>query len=216
RTYNGRATFEQVKHAGGKMPGSDQSEGASTPDTVDRIVADLVELRTNAGVVPYAEIARRIGRRREKAGNQGPSHVPARSTIYDAFRSGRRRLDAELVGDIVIALGEDEQSARAWKRRCFSVQAANERRARSASEREIPAPETVVERIPDDAPRRIFPLLGVMIACVLIDGVGHAVVGTLHLALYLVMIGKAGSVIVLGRWCGVVLAFIVDVYGTWS
>src|SRR5690625_1222656 len=111
RTYNGRASFEQVKHAGGKMPGSDQSEGASTPDTVDRIVADLVELRTNAGVVPYAEIARRIGRRREKAGNQGPSHVPARSTIYDAFRSGRRRLDAELVGDIVIALG-DRKSTR--------------------------------------------------------------------------------------------------------
>src|SRR5699024_8773403 len=158
----------------GKMPGSDQSEEASTPDTVDRIVADLVELRTNAGVVPYAEIARRIGRRRERAGNQGPSHVPARSTIYDAFRSGRRRLDAELVGDIVIALGEDEQSAQAWKKRCFSVQAANERRARSASEREVPAPETVAERIPDDAPRRILPLLGVMIACVLIDGVGHA------------------------------------------
>src|SRR5690625_7840211 len=36
RTYNGRASFEQVKHAGGKMPGSDQSEEASTPDTVDR------------------------------------------------------------------------------------------------------------------------------------------------------------------------------------
>ena len=196
------------------MPGSDQSEGASTPDTVDRIVADLVELRTNAGVVPYAEIARRIGRRREKAGNQGPSHVPARSTIYDAFRSGRRRLDAELVGDIVIALGEDEQSARAWKRRCFSVQAANERRARSASEREIPTPETVAERIPDDAPRRILPLLGVMIACVLIDGVGHAVVGTLHLALYLDMIGTAVSAIVLGPWYGVAVAVLGTATGT--
>src|SRR5699024_8287350 len=84
---------------GGEMAGSDQSEGAAAPDTVDRIVADLIELRTRAGVVPYAEISRRIGRRRARAANGGPTQVPARSTIYDAFRSGRSRLDAELVAD---------------------------------------------------------------------------------------------------------------------
>lgn len=215
-TYNGHASSEQVKHAGGEMTGSDQSEGATTPDTVDRIVADLIELRTNAGVVPYAEIARRIGRRRERAGNDGPSHAPARSTIYDAFRSGRSRLDAELVGDIVIALGEDEQSARTWKIRCYSVQAANERRARPTSEREAPAPEAVAiaERIPDDATRRILPVLGIMIACIIIDGVGHALVGTLHLALYLDMIGTAVSAIVLGPWYGVAVAILGTATGT--
>src|SRR5699024_3317496 len=201
---------------GGEMAGSDQSEGAAAPDTVDRIVADLIELRTSAGVVPYAEISRRIGRRRARAANGGPTQVPARSTIYDAFRSGRSRLDAELVADIVIALGEDEQSARTWKRRCYSVQAANERRARPASEREAPVPEpaVVAEHVPDDAKRRILPVLGVMIACVIIDGTGHALVGTLHLALYLDMIGTAISAMVLGPWYGVAVAVLGTATGT--
>jgi len=198
------------------MAGSDQSDGDSTPDTFDRIVADLIELRTRAGVVPYAEIARRIGRRRESAGDGGPTHAPARSTIYDAFRSGRSRLNAELVGDIVLALGEDEESARQWQVRCHSVQAAKERRAPSTPERETPTTDPVApsERVPDGAKRPVLLVLGVMIACVIVDGVGHALVGTLHLALYLDMIGTAVSAIVLGPWYGVAVAVLGTATGT--
>src|SRR5699024_11543037 len=47
------------------------------------------------------------------------------------------------------------------------------------------------ERVPDGAKRPVLLVLGVMIACVIVDGVGHALVGTLHLALYLDMIGTA-------------------------
>src|SRR5699024_11475941 len=43
---------------------------------------------------------------------------------------------------------------------------------------------------------------------------GHAVVGTLHLALYLDMIGTAVSAIVLGPWYGVAVAVLGTATGT--
>src|SRR5699024_1851196 len=91
------------------------------------IVTDLRELRVNAGVVTYAEIARRIGGHRGRFNGEGVNDAPARSTVYDAFRSGRSRLNAELVGEIARALGEDEQSVHQWRVRCYQAQASSER-----------------------------------------------------------------------------------------
>src|SRR5699024_4231628 len=70
------------------------------------------------------------------------------------------------------------------------------------------------ERVPDGAKRPVLLVLGVMIACVIVDGVGHALVGTLHLALYLDMIGTAVSAIVLGPWYGVAVAVLGTATGT--
>ncbi|MDR2996677.1 MAG: tetratricopeptide repeat protein [Microbacterium sp.] len=79
----------------------------TAPRTLDELVVALSALRSEAGTPSYAEIARRIG----EAGGAEPAKV----TVYDCFRSGRRRIDAGLVHDIVRALGQDSVTAARWR-----------------------------------------------------------------------------------------------------
>lgn len=192
----------------------DRGDESQARGTFDSIVGDLRELRVSAGVIPYAEIARRIGRHRGRLNGDGTSHAPARSTIYDAFRLGRSRLNADLLGEIVRALGEDENSVRKWKLRCYQVQASYERndgrQAASAPDRI----EKPVDIKPEKTPHsRVAYIALVMLACVLLDVFGHAIVGKLHLALYLDMIGTATAAIMLGPWYGVVIALLGNTTG---
>src|SRR5699024_7423184 len=55
-----------------------------------------------------------------------PAHerrIP-RSTVYDCFRDGRRRLDADAVGEIALALGLPAAALDRWSRRVRQAQAA--------------------------------------------------------------------------------------------
>ncbi|WP_435744413.1 hypothetical protein [Microbacterium sp. PMB16] len=78
------------------------------PRTLDDLCVGLVRLRVADGSPSYAEIARRIGRLRV-------GEEPAKVTVYDCFRPGRRRVDSRLVGDIVRVLGRDEREAERWR-----------------------------------------------------------------------------------------------------
>lgn len=78
------------------------------PRTLDELCIGLGRMRTAAGSPSYAEIARRIGHLREGV-------EPAKVTVYDCFRPGRRRLDDRLVGDIVRVLGGDDAGADGWR-----------------------------------------------------------------------------------------------------
>ena len=86
--------------------------------TLDGLAAELRALRVRTGSISYAEIVRRIAVRREAAGIPAAAATPARSTVYSAFQDGRSRLDAELVREIVLALGADEPTAAEWVLRC--------------------------------------------------------------------------------------------------
>lgn len=77
------------------------------PRTFDELCARLNELRASDGGTSYAEIARRIG------GLRGGAEPP-KVTVYDCFRPGRRRVDEQLVGDIVRVLHGDESEAARW------------------------------------------------------------------------------------------------------
>lgn len=76
--------------------------------TLDELCAGLGLLRSAAGAPSYAEIARRIGRLRE-------GQEPAKVTVYDCFRPGRRRVDDRLVADIATVLGASADDARRWR-----------------------------------------------------------------------------------------------------
>lgn len=78
------------------------------PRTLDELCIGLGRMRADAGSPSYAEIARRIGRLRREG-------EPAKVTVYDCFRPGRRRVDDRLVGDIVRALGGEEADAERWR-----------------------------------------------------------------------------------------------------
>lgn len=102
-------------HGGVTTPLPRRSAGRPPEDrhhTPETLTEDLRRLRAEAGQPSYAEIARRIGTLRRAAGT--PGGRPARSTVYDVFRPGRRRLDADLVAEIASALGADDAAAASW------------------------------------------------------------------------------------------------------
>ena len=80
----------------------------SAPRTLDELCLGLGKMRVEAGSPSYAEIARRIGQLRAGA-------EPAKVTVYDCFRPGRRRVDDGLIGDIVRVLGGEAADADGWR-----------------------------------------------------------------------------------------------------
>lgn len=102
-------------------PHSEQDERDSrrSVDSIDAVVTDLAEARVAAEMPSFAEIAVRVGDLRRARGMDARAARPARSTVYDALRRGRRRLDPELIGDIAEALGATDPDA--WRRRCALV-----------------------------------------------------------------------------------------------
>ncbi len=90
--------------------------------TLDDVAERLVELRSQHRRPSYSEIARRIRDLRAARGLPPSEQSPGRSTIYDCFRAGRRRLDIDLVVDIARALGVDDAEADALESACWAVQ----------------------------------------------------------------------------------------------
>lgn len=187
-------------------------------DAFDAIARDLQTLRIEAGDVPYAEIVRRIGKLRELCGVDAVAARPARTTVYDAFRLGRTRINAELVGEIVQALGRSPEEAKTWERRCLQARLdkAAARQPSPAAPQPSPAAPTVhiVSTLGQEntAPsrRRIYILLS---ACLMLNLAGFWLVDAAGLRLYLDMIGTALAAIACGPWAGVLVGLATNIIG---
>lgn len=168
----------------------------------DQIAADLQVRRVEAGSPSYAEIAVRIGVLRGERGVPQAQARPARTTVYDTFRAGRRRLDTALVLDIVRALGADEREVAAWEERCRTARVADLPVAPSAdteSEPERPEPEPPAPIAP---PTALAALL-VCVGCLAVNLVGRVLVVKIDtIPLYLDMVGTAVAAVILGPWWG--------------
>lgn len=90
--------------------------------TLAEIAHELQERRSAAGHPSYTEITRRIARLRAERGVPAAEQRPARATVYDCFRTDRRRLDIDLVADIVRAFGADDAEVARWARTCQVAQ----------------------------------------------------------------------------------------------
>jgi tetratricopeptide (TPR) repeat protein len=99
----------------------DVTEQRMPPATLDELAARLRARRIAAGSPSFGELAQRIGRARAARGVAPSSRLPGRVTVYDCFRDGRRRIDAELVQDIVRALGGDDDELVRWRGWCAAV-----------------------------------------------------------------------------------------------
>jgi tetratricopeptide (TPR) repeat protein len=97
------------------------------PETFDDLAARLQARRVEAGSPSFGEIATRIGEQRRRDGG-GDRPAPARSTVYDCFREGRRRVDIALVLEIVAALGADRAETGIWRAWCAALQGETSRR----------------------------------------------------------------------------------------
>ena len=147
--------------------------------TFDQIAADLQARRADAGSPSYAEIALRIAKLRELRGGPDALSRPARTTVYDAFRAGRRRMDTALVLDIVRALGAGEDEVAQWAERCRTAH-AGEAPAPSVPEPEPePEPEVEADPPPPPAPPTLKAALILCLGCLALNLVGRVLVDAL-------------------------------------
>ena len=96
--------------------------GSDPEESLDRLVADLTALRAACGAPSFARLAEAVATVRAGRGLPAGQAYVGRSTVHDAFRSGRRRISADLVGDIVRALTGDADLAGAWSQRAMTAQ----------------------------------------------------------------------------------------------
>lgn len=199
-------------------------DSEQTRETLDDVIAGLRELRLESGAPSYAEIATRIAERRVERGVASAAARVARSSVYDAFRDGRRRVNADLIGEIVLALTSDDARAEEWRTR--SVRAAHAASPPApaatvapATHRAAPVPAggdaalprpleraMVAASAPAGAPSTVF--IATMIAAAVGTNLfGGAVAVKFEMPLFLDMIGTAVVAIVLGPWYGALAGF---------
>lgn len=183
----------------------DQPDAEGSPtSSYDEIARDLQQLRFATGDVPYAEIVRRIAAHRESSGIDPGACRPARTTVYDAFRAGRRRVNPQLIGEIARVLGASDSEVLGWEERCLHARRN---------------PQVVAELIPDiekdevpatpkrdeggPAVRAKLRKFILFFACIALNTSGFALVAWIGLPLYFDMVGTAIAAILLGPWVGV-------------
>lgn len=173
---------------------------------LDDLVRELRAVRDEAGQPSFGDIALGVSRVRRERGMTIEQARVGRTTVYDAFRLGRSRLDVELVADIVRALGGSDAEA---------DELITRHRAAQSGPRVEPAPLLFPESRPSVAiPRRT--LMVVMAVSLALNLMGLGLSEWLDLPVYLDMLGTAFSAIVLGPWWGVLVGVATNVAGVAS
>jgi energy-coupling factor transport system substrate-specific component len=174
--------------------------GRPSVSTLDEIALGLAQMRIDAGAISFTELTARIQRRRESRGMDPIAARIPRSTVYDAFIAGRRRVDPDLVAEIVLALGADDSTAAEWRAAAIRVMRSG-----------LPQPAHVSATAITDSPPpppgtaltgSAIALLTVFVASVFVNIVAHVPVDPLGLPIYLDTIGTAIAAIAFGPWIG--------------
>lgn len=166
-------------------------------DTLDTIAADLQAMRLAAGT-SYRALAVAVSDAREAAGQHPAAAQIAHSTIADAFRTGRSRINASLVGEIVAVLGGDAEQ---WRARC--VQAMSIHVEVPVTEPAAKQPATQTDAIP--APNAARNVLIVVLAALFLNAVGKFFNPLLGDVIFLDMIGTATAALLLGPWVAAIV-----------
>jgi len=179
-------------------------------ETFDSLAAELQDLRARVGAPSYAEIARRVAERRRAEGAPEAAATPPRTTVYDVFRAGRSRMNSELVGEIVLALGVSEHDAEIWRQRAQTAMPAHA----------LPAPRGVspargVAAAGFHLPHGVLVAL-VIVGCVGLNVFGDALNNKFQLILWLDMIGTALAAFALGPGPATLVAVLTNALGALS
>ena len=174
----------------------------------DDIAQDLQQLRFAAGDVSYAEIVRRIAAHRERSGVDASNARPARTTVYDAFRTGRTRVNPQLVGEIARVLGASETEVSQWEERCLCARRNPQAVPGPLPEAAFPQPAVTTKTVPARSRK-----LMLFLACIGLNVLGFTLVAWLGLPLYFDMVGTAITAIVLGPWAGVAVGLSTNAIG---
>ena len=182
--------------------------------TIDELSARLSELRQGAGAPSYAEIAARIARQRLERGLSPERARIARSTVYDVFRPGRKRLDVELIREILVALGLDAVEVKVWTEQAKRAIPATTPAVPSSPPSRVdatPATPAAIAPVSTSRPWRRTAVL--LLACLALNLLGRELVDSLGLPIYLDMTGTAVAAIIAGPWWGVLVAVATNLSG---
>lgn len=175
---------------------------------LDRLVGDLRRRRAAAGNPSYAEIAARVTARREAAGLGSHEARVARTTIYDLFREGRKRIDTELLLEVVAALGADPAEVDGWERRCVEALGGSLPDGRVRPSLQL---LTLGGPCPGLAPLATPVAVMLMAAAVALNLLGAELTRLLPLDRYLDMVGTSIVAIAVGPWGGAAVGLLTDV-----
>lgn len=176
----------------------------------DPLALELQTLRTRAGDPSFAEIARRVSEQRLARGASEHAARVARTTVYDAFRTGRARVNLELVRDIGTALGGSDADVDAWIARCRHPQASEQPPEQPPEQSSAPERQQVESSVPPAGAREAALL---MASCLAVNLLGRTFVDFLHLPIHLDMLGTAIAAIALGPWRGAAVGASTNVVG---
>ncbi|HEY0903739.1 MAG TPA: hypothetical protein VGE14_07620 [Marmoricola sp.] len=189
-----------MSSAGGLVVPVERDTGA--PDHEgrwDHLIGRLHDLRERAGSPSYAAIAQLVVDQRIADGQDVHSARIARSSVHDAFRYGRTRINVQLVGELVRALGEDPAIVDTW------VQESLQARQHPAH----PQPTPGAESRPPSRGELALVLLG----CLALNMAGREFVDFFELPVYLDMVGTAIAAIALGPWRGAGVGAATNIIG---
>lgn len=97
----------------------------SRVQALDDIARQLAAWRSSAGNPSFSRIAERVAELRRSRGVHPRERSPGRTTVFDCFTPGRKRVDVDLLVDIAQTLGVDEDELYAWRLRCTLAQGAS-------------------------------------------------------------------------------------------
>jgi energy-coupling factor transport system substrate-specific component len=153
----------------------------------DHVAHQLQAWRRASGNPSYNEIAARISANRQLDGMPAAASRIGRTTVYDAFRMGRSRINFDLVREIGQALDVERAAVT------------------TLLEEPSPPPVVVAPLVePKHQPIRydLRASLVIMVGCIVLNGIGREIVDLLELPLFLDMVGTALAAVVLGPWRG--------------
>lgn len=185
-------------------PAMTESQGESYDD----FAKALHNLRIEAGAPSYAELADRITQRRIERGIAPAAARVARSSVYDVFRQGRKRVNLELVEDIVRALNRDESEVEHWRERAVATLSDTVKPAGYRPER---GRRELIH--PDQRGLLNFFTAVMFVAAVGLSLMLNFSVSVFALPLYLDMVGTAFISFAFGPWAGIAVGVSTNMVG---
>lgn len=192
------------------------------PGRWDSLIIELHSLRVAAGEPSYAEITRRLVAQRLADGRDEHAARVAKSSVHDAMRLGRSRINVPLVRELVHVLGGhpdlvDEWIARAhqqWEKSLEAPPGQPRPAAGPQGPPDVPqAPGQADERADEQAEVGPSTVVLLMAGCLAINLLGREFVDFFAFPIYLDMVGTAIAAIALGPWRGASVGLATNLVG---
>lgn len=168
----------------------------------DSVTQELHALRLTRGDPSFAVLARSLIDQRIREGQSEHEAYIAKSSVHDAFRAGRARINVPLTRELVRVLHGDPAQVDIWmvRARAAATEASPATEVPPPAEAELPSPAFIHG-------------LELMAACLVLNLLGREFVDLFAFPIYLDMAGTAVAAIALGPWRGASVGLATNLIG---